>query len=150
MKTIQNKIWMRFLALGIFSIIILIYSCKKAQYTQNGVFILNNQTPHFIKISYSDEIFEISPNGKLAINRIQSSSKRVNVDNYVDPIAQTRNEPFNKVIVNVGGKCLNTSKISENSIINIKNYISEKIDDRTYKFTYTFTEADYNRAVICP
>jgi len=39
---------------------------------------------------------------------------------------------------------------SPNSIINLKNYVAEKIGDRTYKFTYTFTEADYNRAVACP
>lgn len=32
----------------------------------------------------------------------------------------------------------------------LKNHTAERVSDVTYKFTYTFTEADYNRSVNCP
>ncbi len=66
----------------------------------------------------------------------------------------TLRTPFNNsnslVIQFDGNKCLTMTNLSENSLLNINHYSVEKIDDWTYKFTYTFTEADYNRATICP
>lgn len=50
-----------------------------------------------------------------------------------------------------GNRCLsNQVATSEHSPLNIKNYVVENIDKYTYKFTYTFTEADYDRAITCP
>lgn len=48
-------------------------------------------------------------------------------------------------------RCLTQVKVDdEHSVRNIKNFKTEKIGENHYKFTYTFTEADYNRATICP
>ena len=48
-------------------------------------------------------------------------------------------------------KCLiNVKENDRNSIRDIKNFVAERINNNTYKFTYTFTEADYNRASTCP
>lgn len=67
---------------------------------------------------------------------------------------ETYGTPFNNssslVIQFDGNKCLTMTNSSVNSLLNISNYSAEKIDAFNYKFTYTFTEADYNRATICP
>ena len=48
-------------------------------------------------------------------------------------------------------KCLIQTRTTENGVFNAASYKQlEKIGKITYKLTFTFTEADYNRAVTCP
>lgn len=48
-------------------------------------------------------------------------------------------------------KCLINQTIdSMHRVLDIKNFAAEKVDRFTYNLTYTFTEADYNRATTCP
>ncbi len=79
----------------------------------------------------------------------QDSGKEINPKNFIPPL----------MIVSNGGltirfnqtRCLVTTFYTEHSPLNINSYSNEgKIGESTYKFTYTFTEADYNRATTCP
>ncbi len=44
----QNKIWMRYLVLGVFSLFFVGFSCKKVEHEQFGEFIYINSTNHTI------------------------------------------------------------------------------------------------------
>ena len=141
----QNNIWMRYLLFGAFSLLITFsLSCIK-EYTQKGIFVFVNQTNYNISAGYSVEPFTLVPNSTMNKEQVQPSTKKVTALGFQNPLSAD-----NQFVVKIGDKCIINTKESINSIINIASYISEKIDERTYKFTYTFTEADYNRAVTCP
>lgn len=145
----QQTIWMRCLALGIItSLIILFNSCTK-EYQWAGHFYFVNRTGHSISYDPLFQEYNLSANQTLFINQVQGEKKAFRVEDYFSPFLMKRNGPIS--IRFDGNKCLlDQSLTSEHSPLNIKNYIAEKIDKYTYKFTYTFTEADYNRAVACP
>lgn len=148
----QQTTWTRYLLLGLIMIgvIISLSACDKAiDWEKYGEFYLVNKTSYKIAIIDPQSKFEIAPFETFHLKQVQPSKKQVLPEEYEDPITQEIG-PRLEVIVKIGDKCSIQTKNSTNSIINIKNYVAERINKTTYKFTYTFTEADYHRAVACP
>ena len=142
----RNNIWMRYLLFGAFSLFITFaFSCKRAEYSQKGIFVFVNNTNYNISAGHQVDPFLLMPNSTVRKEQVQPSGKKATALGFQNPL--TLNNQF---VVKIGDKCIINTKGSINSIINIASYTSEKIDESTYKFTYTFTEADYNRAVACP
>lgn len=140
-----------FLAI-IFSIS-LISSCGKKiiDYADiEGEFYFVNQTSYTIKIVNLQQEFNVITGQKNFIKRYQGGSKTVNASSYSDPFTYGMAPNDKKILVKINNKCENSTPTSIHSLLNINSYVSEKIGERKYKFTYTFTEADYNRAVTCP
>jgi len=145
----QNNIWMRFLQLGlIISLTFTFISCnKKTEYAQLGEFWFINQTNYNITYKQGFEKFNVMANSSTLIKDTQDAVKKVEPNKFHAPFRSIGLPvviKFNQI------KCLEIDVNSEHSILDIKNYLAEKLSERKYKFTYTFTEADYNRAVACP
>lgn len=147
MKTVQNKMWMRFLMLGAFSLLFFGFSCAKIEREQFAEFIYINTTNHIISfVTPTGNSFNLLSMKKHQINENQPAPKRIGFETYRTPYVNS-----NSIVLKFNGdKCLTMTNSSENSILNISHYSAVKIDEKTYRFTYTFTEADYNRAVTCP
>ena len=144
----QNSIWMRFLALGIIiSLTLFINSCQKVNHGQFAEFHFVNKTNHTITYNKPFEKYNVAAMSTTIVKESQSAGKNVTAESYHRPFME-----FGGIVLKFDqDKCIIDHPLdSPNSIINLKNYVAEKIGDRTYKFTYTFTEADYNRAVTCP
>ena len=142
---------MRYLVLGVFSLILLSFSCtKRVEYVQYGEFYFENKTNYLIVLDYPDYQFKIEPGKNFILKQVQDGAKIAKPENYNEKISDKINRKVSEVIVKIGTKCFISTNDSENSIVNINSYVPEKVNDYTYKFTYTFTEADYNRAVNCP
>jgi hypothetical protein len=145
----QKTIWMRYLQLGVISLILLLcFSCKK-HYQSTAEYHFVNNTNYSITFGKGLESYNLVPNGTYKMQYNQDSGKEIDPKNFIPPL----------IIKSDGGltfrfnltKCLDATFYTEHSPLNINNYINEgKIGERTYKFTYTFTEADYNRATVCP
>ena len=147
MKTIQNKIWMRFLVLGVFSLFFFGFSCNKIEHEQFGKFIYINSTNHTINFFTPHfNSFKLLGLKTHLIEEVQVAGKKIGFETFRTPFTNSNS----LVLVFDGNKCLTMTNSSDNSLLNMSNYSAEKIDDMTYRFTYTFTEADYNRAVTCP
>lgn len=155
MKIIQNNIWKRYLMLGlIISFGLILNSCKtQIAYGIKADFRFVNKTGY--NITYDQAIFQefnVSANDITIFSESQKTNgeiKNANPSDYRSPfiIPATDN-----VTVKFGSnKCLlMQSKEGINNIRDINNFVSEKLGNNYFKFTYTFTEADYNRAVTCP
>ena len=145
----QSNIWMRFLVLGIIiSLPLFINSCQKINYGQFAEFHFVNKTNHAITYNEGFEKYNVAAMSTTIVKESQSAGKNVTAEGYHRPFIDSRGSIILKFDQD---KCIIDHPLdSPNSIINLKNYVAEKIGDRTYKFTYTFTEADYNRAVACP
>ena len=149
MQTIQNKIWTYYLLLGVFSLSILGFSCKKA-HLQIAQFYYVNDTDYTIRLINQSKKHIFLPRQTTIINQDQAGDGKVNTDDFKDPFTNDINIEGKELIFQLEDKCLTHTVNSEHSIINLKNYVAERVNKITYKFTYTFTEADYNRAVACP
>jgi len=151
MKTVQKTIWMRYLLLGVFNVTILGFSCGKiSEYAQNAQFYFINDTDYKIKLINQYREYVFLPRQTTVINDEQVGDGNVDVEDFRDIFTDDISLKGKELIFQIGDKCLKYTTNSERSIINLKNYSAEKINKITYKFTYTFTEADYNRAVTCP
>ena len=145
----QKIIWMHYLQRGLLISIfgIFLNSCAKVEYAQHADFYFINKTPYQISYVKGYEKFNVAANSTILIKDTQDAVKKVDPTTYYAPfrgISLPSTIKFNQV------KCLTIDAVSEHSPIEIKNYIAERIGERTFKFTYTFTEADYNQAVACP
>ena len=150
MKTLQNNTWMHYLTLGLIFSLLTSGSCnKRTEWGQEGDFFFVNKST--LKITFIEQRlkFEIEPSKTFYLYQAQPSQKVVKPEDYQDPITQEIG-PRSEVTIRIGDKCLKQVKSDVNSILNIKSYIAEKLGERKYKFTYTFTDADYERAVACP
>ena len=146
----QNSTLKHYLIIGlIISLISIISSCKDDFYDQYGEFYFVNNTAYIIKYNAGLERFDIPPKSTTIFKeKYRGEGKKALPSNYNSPLRHYGNEiniKFNNV------KCLiNVKENDINSIRDIKNFVTEKIGENHFKFTYTFTEADYNRAVACP
>jgi hypothetical protein len=150
----QKNTLASFLMIGLLiSFFTLVSSCNKIrEYAQFGTFNFVNQTNYTITfynklspIRYAE--YTILPNSVTSIEKTQDAIKDVNSTTYHSPFIGFTPPlivKFNSV------KCLEITPESEHTPLDIKNYAAEKLGERSYKFTYIFTEADYNRATICP
>ena len=147
MKTIQSKIWMLFLVLGVFSLFFFGFSCKKINREKSLEFIYINSTNHTINFFTPHfNSFNLLGLKTHLIEQVQVAGKKIGFETFRTPFTNS-----NSLVLQFdGNKCLTMTNSSDHSMLNMSNYTEEKIDDMTYRFTYTFTEADYNRAVACP
>lgn len=145
----QKIIWMRYLQLGItISILLLISSCKK-YYDKTGHFVFVNKTSHSITYPTLFEEYNILPNSTIIIKQSQDGTKSLDVSSYFSPFLMRTKGPI--TIKFDANKCLlNSSSNTIHSVLDIRSFEAEKVDKFNYKFTYTFTEADYIRAIACP
>ena len=143
----QNNIWTRYLIIGwLISILLFTNSCTK-DYEQTAEYIIVNATDY--KINFGEKLkgYNLLPKQIYRSLEIMNGNKNVSESSYRSPLYMAG--PI--TIEFDGNKCLVLQAIdSEHSILNIKNFVSENNGSRSYKFTYTFTEADYNRATACP
>ena len=147
----QKTIWMRYLTFGlIISSILLFISCRKTHFLNSGEFVFVNKTNYNITYDQVNlQKFNVVANGITVFPTSFDGGKDLNPASYLSPLMG-----LNSGLVNIqfgANKCLlKQNQNSENSILNIKSFVSEKLGIGKYKFTYTFTDADYNRAVTCP
>ena len=156
----QKTIWIRYFFIGIaISSFFLSASCKKhTQWVQHAEFNYVNQTNYTITFpkGYSNTYLKeavnviIKPNTTTVFKVTFGANKEVTADSYVNNGTPFSFTEIYKVIFFDNTKCLDLSKLTINNPSDLKNYVAERIDKRTFKFTYTFSEADYNRAITCP
>ncbi len=150
MKTLQNNTWIHYLTLGLIFSLLTSGSCNKmSEFRQEGEFYFVNKTTHKIVINEQRLKLEIEPSQIFHLYQLQLSQKVTRPEDYQDPITQEIGPSYD-ITIHIGDKCLKQVKSDVNSILNIKSYTAEKLGERKYKFTYTFTDADYERAVACP
>ena len=140
--------WMRYLMLGSFIFLLFIISCKK-HYRSTGEYHFINKTNYNITFEKGFDSYNLSPNATYTMSYGQDSGKEIDPKNFIPPLMIASNGGltirFNQT------RCLVTTFYTEHSPLNINSYSNDgKIGELTYKFTYTFTEADYNRATTCP
>jgi hypothetical protein len=139
---------MRYLTLGISMLTpSLIMSCKSdIDYIVNGTYVYINSTDSLIQVKSSVYDFVIKPKQAHTLVQSGDGSKDINESSYVSPM-------LGAVLIFYNIKCdtLNSglNLRSGPGITGIENYNSEKVADRHYKFTYTFTQADMDKAVAC-
>ena len=146
----QNNMLKHYLIIGfIISLIAIIGSCKDDYYDQFGEFYFVNETNYNITYEFGIEKFNVAPKSTTIIKeKFRGEGNEATASNYVSPLSYYGKElhiKFNNM------KCLINVKDDDiNSVRNIKNFIAKKVGENNYRFTYTFTEADYTRAVTCP
>ena len=139
----------RYLIIGlIINVILLFSSCKDDFYDQYGQFYFVNETNYNITYNLWLEKFNVAPKSTTIYEeKTRGEGKKSETSNFDSPIKYIGSDlkiKFNNV------KCLvNIKQEDINSVKEIKNFNAERISNNAFKFTYTFTEADYNRAIIC-
>lgn len=151
MKTIQKTIWMHYLLIGLF-VSLLPIACTKAriEYLKDVEHVYINETNYTITFPKGTTTITIKPHETIAFKLRDGSNKNVDENSY----NQTPN-PFDfieqyKIIKFDDLKCLDLSKLEVNNPAYLRYYKAERLGKRSYRFTFTFTEADYNRAITCP
>ena len=154
MKTARKATLVTYLLTGLLINSINLSCGKKSiDYGRQGEFVFINKTSHSISYPKGIEKYNILPNATVTITQTQESAKVVNAESYIAPFIIDYGFKTDPPILPIqfdGNRCWNPNNVSEHSPLELKNYIAEKLDERKYKFIYTFTEADYERAVACP
>ncbi|MEN6454205.1 MAG: hypothetical protein ABFD10_08090 [Prolixibacteraceae bacterium] len=139
----QKLIWMHFLLIGIISFSIFsLSSCKgDTDYCLNTTWIYINQTSHVITFNtqgfWTD--FNVAAFSTTKVIEHSESSK----DIIVESIVPTLNP---STVVIDGTKCDAELAVK---LHDISSYEAKKIDDRTYEFTFRYTEENTSDAVNC-
>jgi hypothetical protein len=111
-----------------------------------GTYVYVNNTDSLIEVKSGVYNFSINPNEFHTIEQTGDGSKNISEEDYVPPMTSAG-------IIYASTKCdtLDTGvKVGKGEgILSLENYKSEKVGDRHYKFTYTFTDIDYKKAVPC-
>ncbi|MFV0290109.1 MAG: hypothetical protein ACK5IJ_04310 [Mangrovibacterium sp.] len=153
----QRNIWMLYLSIGVISCIL--SGCKKqVEYIINADIIYKNETPHTLKYfqyssidNYSFLVFELLPNAE-KVFEIRGDGGHENPSGVNDYIGIFEGLQGNDgvLIQYDGNKCL-VYKAGEGSTTENfqQSYESQKINDRYYAFTYTFSNEEYQSAVDC-
>ena len=151
----HNNTLMRYLQLGIvISLVGFIISCNKTTnpgYDLEVYFV--NQTNYNITYGQGFGEFNVKAKSTILIKQSRDGiSPVLTNDTFLSPLL-VKSRPFiNPFFVYFDlNKCLIQTRTTENGVFNADSYKQlEKIGKITYKLTFTFTEADYNRAVNCP
>ena len=149
----QNNTWMRYLILGlIISLFGILTSCKDHFFQINIEIQLINETNYQVTFPIGYEKYNVAPKSRIIITESSKSVGKggTRASDFKSPFFSIN--PNNDFTIKFGPtKCLSNIKIEDlHSIRDIKNFFTETLGENHYKFTYTFTEADYNRAVACP
>lgn len=144
----QNNIWIRYSLIGtIGSLLICFASCVKHEFVHDAEFYFINKTDHHISYNYGLDKYNLNPSETRVFREEQGSVRNIDKATFSTPFKVTT---FDVTLTFDGTKCLVVSPTGTFGPLNIKNYVAEKTGKRAYKFTYTFTEEDYNRATPCP
>ena len=139
----QKIIYKLFLLIGIISFsIFFLSSCKgDTDYCLNTTWIYINQTSHVITFNPQDFWikFDVAAFSTTKIIEHSESSK----DIIVESIVPTLNP---STVVIDGTKCSTELPLK---LRDISSYSVKKIDDRTYEFTFRYTEENTSDAVNC-
>ena len=141
----RKNIWHRYLIIGIsISFITLFFSCEQeSDCWVVGEFVFENKTAYTIETPRGI----IQPSNKLTIKNEGLGPCEVNEKSYISPFNGGITITFNKT------KCLpfkGGAKAAEGEgPVGIKNYKSSKVANLHYRFEYTFSEADYEKAIEC-
>jgi hypothetical protein len=140
---IQKRTRKPYLMLGISILCLFMFmQCKKSvDYVVKGTYVYVNSTDSLIEVK-GGESFIISPKQTHTIVVDGEGGKDISAKSYEPPFGSA-------VIVYGSSRCDTLRAYSKKGILGIDNYNNEKIADRNYKFTYTFTETDYKKAVPC-
>jgi len=151
---VQSNTLKHYLIIGlIINLIILLNSCDSDNaYLKVGEYHFVNETNYTITFPAGHERHNIAPKSTTVfLEKFNVRGKSgAELSDFISPFfsVSTTN------ILNIkfdNTKCLLDVKTNDfHSIRNIKEFVPLKIGKDSYKFTYTFTEADYNRAVDCP
>lgn len=140
----------------IISLTVTLISCDRGdnyRYNRSAEYHFVNETNYNISYPTPYNRFNIAPKSTTIIKEsiyIGSSKMNADASDYTSPLASEY--ATNSLLIKFNNlKCLTDVKENDiNSVRNINYYTVEKIAENNFKFTYTFTEADYNRAVACP
>lgn len=145
---LQKITWRHYLILGSYILVLnSTLSCKSdIDYVMLGDYIHVNNTDTVININ-GNRSFKINSKQSHIINILGDGPEVVTEKNYVPP--------FTFVVITYNDTLCDTLTSGPKAglgegILGIDNYTSEKVADRHYKFTYTFTQADIDKAVLCP
>ena len=120
-----------------------ITNCKKKKdYLSIGTYVYVNSTDSLIEVKNAPYLFTIKPKESHTIEQTGDGSKELTEKSYVAPFTGGQ-------VILYGNKMCDTLTSSKEGISGIENYTSERISERHYKFTYTFTQSDYKKAVPC-
>ena len=148
----RNNIWMRYLILGlVISLIITLNSCKDHFFSIVGEYQFVNETNYSVTYSSSYEKFNVAPNSAVVImeNGRGSGKEGIREADFVSPLFSLSSADILTIKFDQT-RCLTDVKVDDkHSVRNIKNFRITKMGNNHYKFTYTFTEEDYNRAMAC-
>lgn len=133
----------------IFGLIFSLGSCSKiTDYSRRSTYEFINNTDYSITQELGFEKYNVAANSRISVSFDDLFYKKnASIEDYRPPFSGLGRSLTLKFD---GVKCLTMRDELINSPSNIKSYQAEKLGDNNYKFTYTFTEADYNRAVACP
>jgi hypothetical protein len=150
----QNNTLKRYLIIGlIISMFGTLISCKGEEFfAQTTAYHFVNDTNYNISYDSGLEKYNVTAKSTTVLKQFHrggGSNGESAPPLYNHPFFEVYGKKINIKFNNV--KCLLDVKVDDaHSIMDLKNYTVEKIDNFNYKLTYTFTEADYNRAVTCP
>jgi len=139
---------MRYLLIGINILLLFLHnSCKKTDYQVKSKWIYINETKHYI--TYNPDfwsIFNVNPYDTIVYYQDDDGSKNVTESDFVPPI--------NALIIFYDNVKCDSLKRGEkpnlgNGPLGINNYVSRKLEDRYFEFTYRFTEKQYNDSKVC-
>lgn len=143
----RKTTWMRCLLIGISLLIILAFvQCKKrVDYFVRGDFVYVNSTDSVIEVK-GDETFVLKPDEQHVIKESGEGPEIVTTESYVAPFSSAMViYNSNKCDTLASGPGLGKGE----GPLGINNYVSEKVGERHFKFTYTFTNADFADAKPC-
>ncbi len=103
-------------------------------YVVKADWVYINDTEHTIEVKgfYN---FTLEPQGSYTIYQDGDGPEQTTEESYIAPFV------FGISTIVIDGET--EIPIGDSGITDRKNYTSEKIADRHYKFTYTFTDADF-------
>ncbi len=147
----QKIIWKVFLLIGIN---ILLYSCdEQTDYKLDVDVIYKNETNHFIQyFTFNSEhnkkilLFELKPKSEKKFELRGESGKEIDFENSKIILHNIHKGSY-QIFISYDDKCL-MYNYGEGSTVE-SNYDIKKIKTRYYELVYTFTDEEYNKAVLC-
>ncbi|TDG35475.1 hypothetical protein EZJ43_12670 [Pedobacter changchengzhani] len=149
MKKIQSQI----LILVLISIITAGCGKKITEYSKQAEYVFINKTAYSITYIKNSETYNVGPSATMTVKITTDGSENVQASEYMSPFGDNeayKNSGIKFIVKFDGNRCWEPPFEGSHSPLDIKSYSNERIATNNYKFTYTFTDDDYNRAVNCP
>lgn len=134
---------MRFLLIGTNLILLTSFEgCKKdIDFRVRSKWVFINETSY--EITYKPDgfwnEFNVAPNSSTTIEQESEGPEQVSVNNFTPPL-KAQYLVFNST------KCILLSAVGADKI---ENYANQKLEERYFEFTFSFTELHYNNSTDC-